>query len=106
MITSIQKFLYFLVLSLFFFAISCNQVKTKDKSVYNNNKKDINLPISIKENPILKIDTLDYNKRMIALSNNDTTGRWPVKKTPFPFPLLAILLKPPSFLNTNFRKKK
>ena len=86
MITSIQKFLYFLVLSLFFFAISCNQVKTKDKSVDNNNKKDINLPISIKENPILKIDTLDYNKRMIALSNNDTTGRWPVKKTPFPLP--------------------
>jgi predicted secreted protein len=25
------------------------------------------------------IDTVDYNKRMIAISNNDTTGRWPVK---------------------------
>jgi hypothetical protein len=26
------------------------------------------------------IDTVDYNKRMIAISNNDTTGRWPVKR--------------------------
>lgn len=75
------KFLYIPVLSLFLFAISCNQVKTKDRSVDNNEKKDINLP-----SPITKIDTIDYNIRMLALSNNDTTGRWPVKKTPFPLP--------------------
>jgi hypothetical protein len=31
------------------------------------------------------IDTVDYNKRMIAISNNDTTGRWPVK-APYPLP--------------------
>jgi hypothetical protein len=31
------------------------------------------------------IDTVDYNKRMIAISNNDTTGRWPVKRL-YPLP--------------------
>jgi hypothetical protein len=31
------------------------------------------------------IDTVDYTKRMIAISNNDTTGRWPVK-APYPLP--------------------
>ena len=31
------------------------------------------------------IDTADYTKRMLELSNGDTTGRWPVK-TPYPLP--------------------
>jgi hypothetical protein len=34
---------------------------------------------------MVPIDTVDYNKKMIAISNNDTTGRWPVK-APYPFP--------------------
>jgi hypothetical protein len=32
----------------------------------------------VKKKAINIIDTIDYNKRMQALSN-DTTGRWPVK---------------------------
>jgi hypothetical protein len=32
----------------------------------------------------LALDTVDYNKRIVAL-NNDTTGGWPVK-TPYPLP--------------------
>ncbi|GGA68053.1 hypothetical protein GCM10008015_06080 [Flavobacterium palustre] len=39
----------------------------------------------IKKKSITAIDTVDYNRRMIALSNKDTTGRWPVK-TPYPLP--------------------
>ncbi len=35
------------------------------------------------------IDTADYNKRMIALANNDTKGKWPVKG---PYPLPGALL--------------
>ncbi len=31
------------------------------------------------------IDTADYNKKMLALSNYDTTGKWPVK-SPYPLP--------------------
>jgi len=30
------------------------------------------------------IDTAVYNKKMLALANGDTTGRWPVKKQPYP----------------------
>jgi hypothetical protein len=40
---------------------------------------------SFEKKAIANIDTVDYNKRMRALSNNDTTGRWPVK-TPYPLP--------------------
>ena len=29
-------------------------------------------------------DTAIYNKKMLALANGDTTGRWPVKKQPYP----------------------
>lgn len=34
-------------------------------------------------------DTADYNKRMLVLSNNDTTGKWPVKAA---YPLPGALL--------------
>src|SRR6185295_15123701 len=35
------------------------------------------------------IDTLDYNKKIVALANADTTGRWPVKA---PYPLAGAIL--------------
>lgn len=31
-----------------------------------------------------KIDTLAYNKKLKALANGDSTGRWPVKSQPYP----------------------
>lgn len=38
------------------------------------------------------IDTAKYNNKLIALANGDTTGRWPVKKQPYPYPLPGALL--------------
>ncbi|MGM8360798.1 hypothetical protein ACSV4D_02665 [Flavobacterium sp. ARAG 55.4] len=38
---------------------------------------------------VTTIDTVDFNRRMLALSNQDTTGRWPVKA---PYPLPGALL--------------
>jgi hypothetical protein len=35
------------------------------------------------------VDTADYNKRMLALSNADSTGKWPAKA---PYPLQGALL--------------
>src|SRR6267143_2006819 len=35
-----------------------------------------------------EIDTADYNKRMLVLSNNDTTGKWPAKA---PYPLAGAI---------------
>ena len=43
-------------------------------------KKEVVKPSIIPETIVPTIDTFDYNKRMLALANNDTTRRWPVKK--------------------------
>ncbi len=32
------------------------------------------------------VDTAKYNKKLAELANGDTTGRWPVKKQPYPLP--------------------
>lgn len=38
-----------------------------------------------KEEPTVAVtDTAAYSKKMLALANGDTTGRWPVKNQPFP----------------------
>lgn len=62
--------------------ISCNNSKSAEpeKLAITAKKDSVTAPA-----PGSVIDTADYNKRMIALSNNDTTGRWPVK-TPYPLP--------------------
>ena len=49
--------------------------KSEKKSV-DKNKEAISTPL----------DTLEYNKRLTALANNDTTGNWPVKNQPYPLP--------------------
>ncbi len=64
--------------------IGCNQgkkaevLKVKGKPI--TKKTD-----SVASNVPTTIDTADYNRRMLAISNNDTTGRWPVK-APYPLP--------------------
>lgn len=63
---------------------SCNQGKAADEKEIE--KQTTKVPIdSVKKKVVSTIDTLDYNKRLLAISNNDTTGRWPVK-TPYPLP--------------------
>jgi hypothetical protein len=70
--------------SLFFFTSSCNKNKMNKKE--NEVEKIATVTVdSFEKKAIANIDTVDYNKRMRALSNNDTTGRWPVK-TPYPLP--------------------
>lgn len=49
-------------------------------------KKSDSLSAKIKKNgAALTLDTLDFNKRILALSNHDSTGKWPVK-APYPLP--------------------
>lgn len=68
----------------------CNESNTvvtgqiKEKDVVDNSKLSKTPAIS---NAI--IDTADYNKKMLELSNFDTTGKWPVKT---PYPLAGALL--------------
>ena len=54
------------------------------ESIIDNGKKEILKPLLPKEKKV-PIDTVDYDKRMLALSNNDITGKWPVKN-PYPLP--------------------
>ena len=75
------------VFSLVIFA-RCNDMRT----VSSLNKTDEIESPKLKEEKaappvavVNRIDTADYNKRMLALSNGDTTGKWPVK-TPYPLP--------------------
>ena len=75
------------VIGLLFLAIccstSCNDVSSADAEKANIQAKDDtgrNQPLR-KEN----FDTAEYHKKMLALANADTTGRWPAK-TPLPLP--------------------
>ncbi|MFN7100512.1 MAG: hypothetical protein ACK4M4_09085, partial [Flavobacterium sp.] len=69
-----------LALSLLFF--SCQN----EKAV----KKPATAPITKKiQSQKPQLDTVDYNQRMLALSNQDTTGRWPAES---PYPLVGAIL--------------
>ncbi|MFV5694221.1 hypothetical protein ACM55G_02125 [Flavobacterium sp. LB3P122] len=77
-----------LILPFLFFVSSCNRGKASD-SINGEEKKTEKQLDTLAKKQVLSIDTTDYNKRMVALSNNDTTGRWPVKA---PYPLPGALL--------------
>jgi len=79
-----------------FFAFSCNYGKAQESNIYNGVKESVKEtvketakatvnPIPVLEEKVSIIDTVDYNKKMLALSNHDTTGRWPIKAT-YPLP--------------------
>lgn len=81
----INPFFVFTLPLLFLLVVTgCNQAKTaevlNDKETAETKPSD-----SIPETASTTIDTADYNKRMLAISNGDTTGKWPVK-TPYPLP--------------------
>ena len=68
---------------------SCNKSKASETIVENDKIKEIVKPEAVPEKIVPVIDTSDYNKRMLALANNDTTGRWPTKA---PYPLSGAIL--------------
>jgi hypothetical protein len=69
------------LLSFLLLSSSCDRAKAIDVLV-EKEKRTTPKP----ETKAYTIDTADYNHRMFALSNNDTTGRWPVKNQPYPLP--------------------
>jgi hypothetical protein len=74
----------FLIFTQLFLISSCNQGKADDEVKEIEKLAEVKID-SVKKKMVPTIDTVDYNKRMIAISNNDTTGRWPVK-APYPLP--------------------
>ena len=74
-----------LVSSLFIlFSAGCNQVSKADEA-NSNGKNEKDSTVSTAADLAAPFDTADYNKKILALSNNDTTGKWPVK-TVYPLP--------------------
>lgn len=66
------------------FLVACNEPATVNTA--NQNKADeVAGKAEVGQPKINNIDTADYDKRMLALSNGDTTGKWPVKG-PYPLP--------------------
>lgn len=76
------------LLSFLFCASSCDRAKAIDALV-EKEKSASNRPVPAPETSAPAIDTADYNKRLLAISNHDTTGKWPVKT---PYPLRGALL--------------
>lgn len=70
-----------LLLYLIIIAFGCNKAKAIDTTIKKVEK--IIVPTS-HETVETSIDTVDYNLRLLALSNNDKSGRWPVKNLPYP----------------------
>ena len=75
----IQIFLFCFMIMYF----SCDKAKAIDVSIEKEKKTTRH---STPETVEPTIDTVDYNLRMLALSNNDKSGRWPVKNIPYPLP--------------------
>ena len=78
-----------LFLFMIFNMISCDSSsnsKISNKDTTKTSKKDTLAPVVVQRKPI---DTADFDRRMKALANGDTTGRWPAK---MPYPLPGALL--------------
>jgi hypothetical protein len=70
--------------------ISCEKARTAPAFISKGKKTTTIVKDSIvKESITTTIDTVDYNKRIFALSNQDRSGRWPVKTA---YPLVGAIL--------------
>ena len=66
--------------------IGCsNEPKPKHRTAVDSTKLRLDTTkVQHPEQVIQLLDTLKYNQKLIHLANGDTTGRWPVKKQPYP----------------------
>lgn len=78
---AINFFIPIFLLSFMLLSSGCDRAKAIDALVEKEKKTSPK-----HETKASAIDTADYNQRVFALSNNDTTGRWPVKNQPYPLP--------------------
>lgn len=69
-----------IVVALFMFAISCNDSKSRSISAA---AKDSSIKPANSTSTVL--DTLEFNKQLKAMSNGDTTKKWP-PSMPYPLP--------------------
>ncbi len=94
-----KSFRYIVAILLFpiiiFFSTGCTAVNSADavktdalgitKSEKTKMAEEKHIDTTEKKDSTAKIDTADYNEKMLALANKDKTGKWPAK-APFPLP--------------------
>ena len=73
----------FLAFATLFTSCSESKSKTGNKSAINAGGELANSEMEEEAAPE-PIDTALYNKKIKELANGDTTGKWPVKKQPYP----------------------
>ncbi len=75
-----------LLSSLIFCSFGCNEVSSADTK-----KTEVAIENEVAQAKQLpqKFDTADFNKRVLALANSDSTGKWPAKT---PIPLQGAIL--------------
>lgn len=74
--------------------INCTESNSKtgthsalnDSGAVKNQEQDAEEETAVSSSDYEPIDTALYNKKMKELANGDTTGKWPVKKQPYPLP--------------------
>lgn len=66
---------------------SCNYGEAQETSIDDviTVEEVVQDSVPVAKTKSISLDTADYNRRILALANNDTTGRWPVK-TEYPLP--------------------
>jgi hypothetical protein len=85
-----QVLVLLMFLAVLLVVISCEKARTAPAFISKGKKTTTIVKDSIvKESITTTIDTVDYNKRIFALSNQDRSGRWPVKTA---YPLVGAIL--------------
>ena len=73
-------------IALLIFALSCFDSAKAALIKFNNGDTTAKKVTKLKDSTLKPIDTALYNLLMHKLANGDKTGRWPVKKAPYPLP--------------------
>lgn len=85
-----QVLVLLLFLAVLLVVISCEKARTAPAFISKEKKtKTIVKDSIVKESIPTTIDTVDYNQRLWDLSNQDASGRWPVKTV---YPLAGAIL--------------
>lgn len=85
-----QVLVLLMFLAVLLVVISCEKARTAPAFISKEKKtKTVVKDSIVKESITTHIDTVDYNHRLWALSNQDASGRWPVKTV---YPVAGAIL--------------
>lgn len=85
-----QVLVLLMFLAVLLVVISCEKARTAPAFISKEKKtKTVVKDSIVKESITTTIDTVDYNQRLWALSNQDASGRWPFKTV---YPLAGVIL--------------